>query len=49
MAELHILTLKCVKKHDPIGKDEAVLKIGSRIDRRPARSGQGRQHHGRRP
>ena len=27
MAELHIRTLKCVKKHDPTGKDEASLRI----------------------
>ena len=32
MAELHIRTLKCVKKHDPTGSDEAELHInGSRI------------------
>ncbi len=32
MAELHIKTLKCVKKHDPAGKDEAKLQInGSTI------------------
>ena len=32
MAELHIKTLKCVKKHDPTGKDEAKLQInGSTI------------------
>ena len=32
MAELHIKTLKCVKKHDPTGKDEAKLVInGSTI------------------
>lgn len=27
MAELHIKNLKCVKKHDPVGKDEASLRI----------------------
>jgi hypothetical protein len=27
MAELHIKTLKCVKKHDLVGPDEAVLKV----------------------
>ena len=32
MAELHIRTLKCVKRHDPTGKDEASLQInGSKI------------------
>ena len=41
MAELHILTLKCVKKHDPAGKDEAVLKIGSRVIAGPPSLGKG--------
>jgi hypothetical protein len=32
MAELHIKTLKCVKKHDPVGNDEAKLLLnGSTI------------------
>ena len=41
MAELHIKTLKCVKKHDPTGKDEAVLKIGSRVIAGPLVLGKG--------
>ena len=41
MAELHIKTLKCVKKHDPTGKDEAVLKIGSRVISGPHSLGKG--------
>jgi hypothetical protein len=28
MAQLHIKTLKCVKKDDVIGKDEASLQVG---------------------
>jgi len=32
VAELHIKTLKCVKKHDPTGKDEATLRVdGSKL------------------
>jgi hypothetical protein len=32
MAELHIKTLKCVRKHDPVGKDEATLQAdGSKL------------------
>jgi hypothetical protein len=30
MAEVHIRNLKCVQRHDPVGKDRAYLQINGR-------------------
>jgi hypothetical protein len=41
MAELHIKSLKCVKKHDPTGKDEAKLQINGSTIAGPLSLGKG--------
>jgi hypothetical protein len=41
MAELHIRTLKCVKKHDPLDKDEAVLQADGVTVSGPHKMGKG--------
>ena len=41
MAELHIKTLKCVKKHDPTGNDEAKLQLNGRTISGPHTLGKG--------
>jgi hypothetical protein len=41
MAELHIQNLKCVKRHDPTGKDEAKLVIDGRTVSGPHSLGKG--------
>jgi hypothetical protein len=41
MAELHIRNLKCVKKHDPVGKDRAKLQINGSTIAGPYTMGKG--------
>jgi hypothetical protein len=43
MAELHIKSLKCVKRHDPTGKDEASLRINGATISGPHSLGKGDQ------